>query len=105
MGTDYYKLLGIDKSASDEEVKKAYKKMVSTVSSRFVRTPGLTVFKALKWHPDRNGGSEDASKKFKEVSHVQRCIDGLFAHIRLLDLRGLRSAERQKQTHSIRPIW
>ena len=29
MGTDYYKLLGVDKSASEEEIKKAYKKMVS----------------------------------------------------------------------------
>ncbi|KAG5636398.1 hypothetical protein H0H81_008172 [Sphagnurus paluster] len=52
MGTDYYKLLGIDKSATDDEIKKAYKKM------------------ALKWHPDRNGGSEEANKKFKEVSEA-----------------------------------
>ncbi|KAJ6513034.1 DnaJ C terminal domain-containing protein [Mycena sanguinolenta] len=49
MGTDYYKLLGIDKSAGEAEIKSAYKKM------------------ALKWHPDRNGGSEESSKKFKEV--------------------------------------
>ena len=49
---DYYKLLGVDKSASEEEIKKAYKKM------------------ALKWHPDRNKGSEQASQKFKEISEA-----------------------------------
>ncbi|KAH9950007.1 DnaJ-domain-containing protein [Amylocystis lapponica] len=52
MGTDYYKLLGVSRDASDDEIKKAYKKM------------------ALKWHPDRNGGSEAASKKFKEISEA-----------------------------------
>jgi len=52
MGQDYYKLLGIDRNASEDEIKKAYKKM------------------ALKWHPDRNGGSESASKKFKEISEA-----------------------------------
>ncbi|KAI0685957.1 hypothetical protein BC835DRAFT_1420733 [Cytidiella melzeri] len=52
MGADYYKLLGIDKNATEEDIKKAYKKM------------------ALKWHPDRNAGSEAASKKFKEISEA-----------------------------------
>ncbi|KAJ4494697.1 hypothetical protein C8J55DRAFT_497407 [Lentinula edodes] len=52
MGTDYYKLLGVGKDADDNAIKKAYKKM------------------ALKWHPDRNNGSEEASKKFKEISEA-----------------------------------
>ncbi|KAI0052308.1 DnaJ-domain-containing protein [Auriscalpium vulgare] len=51
-GTNYYQLLGVSKDASDEEIKKAYKKQ------------------ALKWHPDRNSGSEEASKKFKEIAEA-----------------------------------
>ncbi|KAG6857376.1 hypothetical protein H0H87_004737 [Tephrocybe sp. NHM501043] len=52
MGQNYYSILGISKSASDDEIKKAYKKM------------------ALKWHPDRNKNSDEATKKFKEVSEA-----------------------------------
>ncbi|EPQ52724.1 DnaJ-domain-containing protein [Gloeophyllum trabeum ATCC 11539] len=52
MGTDYYKLLGVSKDASEEDIKRAYKKM------------------ALKWHPDRNAGSEEASKKFQQISEA-----------------------------------
>ncbi|TFK49514.1 DnaJ-domain-containing protein [Heliocybe sulcata] len=52
MGTDYYKLLGVSKDASDEDIKRAYKKM------------------ALKFHPDRNAGSEEASKKFQQISEA-----------------------------------
>lgn len=57
MGTDYYKLLGVDKNADDDAIKRAYKKM------------------ALKWHPDRNKGSEEASQKFKEVRIVVPVVE------------------------------
>ena len=46
---DYYNILGVDKSATDEELKKAYRKL------------------SLKYHPDRNPGNKEAEEKFKEV--------------------------------------
>lgn len=53
MGVDYYKTLGVSKTASDDEIKKAYKKA------------------ALKWHPDRNkDNTEAANKKFKELGEA-----------------------------------
>ena len=49
---DFYELLGISRDASDSEIKKAYRKL------------------AMKYHPDKNPGDEDAEKKFKEVSEA-----------------------------------
>ena len=50
---DYYNVLEIDKRATEEEIKKAYKK------------------KALRWHPDRNKGNEkEASKKFQDIAQA-----------------------------------
>jgi len=51
MGKDYYKILGVEKSASDDEIKKAYRKM------------------ALKYHPDKNK-SPGAEEKFKEIAEA-----------------------------------
>ncbi|KAL7752359.1 Molecular chaperone (DnaJ superfamily) [Sorochytrium milnesiophthora] len=53
MGKDYYALLGVDKKASDDDLKKAYRKL------------------ALKHHPDRNPNNvEGAKKKFQEISEA-----------------------------------
>lgn len=49
---DYYSTLGVARDASDDDIKKAYRKL------------------AMQWHPDRNGGSKDAEEKFKEVTEA-----------------------------------
>ncbi len=52
MAEDYYKILGIEKSASAEDIKKAYRKL------------------ALKWHPDKNPNNKAAEDKFKKISEA-----------------------------------
>jgi len=49
---DFYKTLGIEKTASDDDIKTAYRRM------------------AMQYHPDKNGGSKEAEEKFKEVSEA-----------------------------------
>lgn len=52
MSKDYYKSLGVDKGATDDQIKKAYRKM------------------AMKYHPDKNSGDAQAEAKFKEVAEA-----------------------------------
>jgi len=53
---DYYEVLGVIKSASSDEIKKAYRKL------------------ALKYHPDRNKGDKGAEAKFKEASEAYHVL-------------------------------
>src|ERR1700741_4107377 len=50
---DYYKILGINKTASQDEIKKAYRKL------------------AVKYHPDKNPGDTAAENKFKEINEAK----------------------------------
>jgi curved DNA-binding protein CbpA len=51
MSKDYYNILGVDKNATEDQIKKAYRK------------------KAMELHPDKNPGDSSAQDKFVELAH------------------------------------
>ncbi len=53
---DYYKILGLQKGASQDEIKKAYRKL------------------AVKYHPDKNAGDKTAEAKFKEINEAHEVL-------------------------------
>jgi curved DNA-binding protein len=53
---DYYQILGVDKKATTEEIKRAYRKL------------------AMKFHPDRNPGNKSAEEKFKEINEANEVL-------------------------------
>ena len=56
MKEDYYKILGVEKNASDSEIKKAYRKS------------------AIKYHPDKNPGDKEAETKFKQAAEAYEVL-------------------------------
>ena len=53
---DYYEVLGVDKSATPDAIKKAYRKL------------------AMQYHPDRNPGDKTAEEKFKEINEAYEVL-------------------------------
>lgn len=56
MKQDFYELLGVQRDATPEQIKKAYRKL------------------AVKYHPDKNKGDKEAEEKFKEISHAYEVL-------------------------------
>lgn len=56
MSKDYYKILGVSRNATQEEIKSAFRKL------------------ALKYHPDRNPGDKEAESKFKEINEAYEVL-------------------------------
>ena len=82
--SDYYSTLGVERKASEEDVKKAYKAL------------------AKKWHPDKNPNNQDvATRKFKEVSEAYQVL-GDSVKRREYDRGGDRNGARQSSNPSRR---
>ncbi|XP_012839944.1 PREDICTED: dnaJ homolog subfamily B member 6-like [Erythranthe guttata] len=52
MGIEYYNILKVNRNASDEDLKKAYRRL------------------AMIWHPDKNANKQEAQAKFKQISEA-----------------------------------
>lgn len=56
MSKDYYKVLGVERTATKDEIKRAFRKL------------------AMKYHPDRNKGNKEASDKFRDISEAYEIL-------------------------------
>ena len=77
MNLDYYKILGVDENASQEEIKKAYKKL------------------AVKYHPDKNDGELLSEEIFKKVKEAYEILSNLEKR-KSYDLRRKQSINQQQ---------
>jgi len=68
---DFYDVLGVSRTASEAEIKKAYRRM------------------AMKYHPDRNAGDTDTEEKFKEAKeakeHQENSMSGILGEAGIND--------------------
>src|SRR3989304_7810829 len=82
MEEDYYQILGVDRTASGEEIKKSYRKM------------------AMKYHPDRNPGNKEAEQIFKKAAEAYGVLSDSDKKKRYdqYGIDGLRGAESRGYT-------
>jgi len=71
---DYYQILGVSRDASQEEIKRAYRRL------------------AMKYHPDKNPGDKEAEERFKEISEAYQVLSDPEKR-RIYDQRGSRGLE------------
>ncbi|MBI5227109.1 DnaJ domain-containing protein [Candidatus Micrarchaeota archaeon] len=82
MPKNYRSVLGVSKDASEEDIKKAYRKL------------------ALLYHPDRNPGDKKAEEKFKEISEAYAILTGKEKEAPEIIVRRSRSRAREGEIFS-----
>ena len=70
---DYYKILGIEKNAEEDEIKKAYRKL------------------AKQWHPDKNPDNKKAEDRFKQISEAYDVLSDVTKRKKFDDFINVRS--------------